>query len=108
MAKPPVVFCDFDGTITERDMIVAVCEKFCPPGWERIKDDILARRTPVRKGVADLFAMIPSSKKADIIEYAHSIVRWRAGFKEFLGFCQTNGLLFTVCSGGIDFFIEPL
>ncbi len=108
MAKPLAVFCDFDGTITERDMIVTVCEKFCPPGWERIKEEILSRRKSVRAGVTELFAMIPSNQKDAIIRYAHDIVRWRSGFQEFLEFCKTNGLLFIVCSGGIDFFVEPL
>lgn len=107
-ARPLTVFCDFDGTITQRDMIVTVCEKFCPPGWERIKEDILAERTTVRQGVAALFGQIPSSKKEAIIAYAQETVRWRDGFPELLAFCRTNGLRFIVCSGGIDFFLEPL
>jgi 2-hydroxy-3-keto-5-methylthiopentenyl-1-phosphate phosphatase len=107
-AAPLTVFCDFDGTITERDMILSVCEKFCPPAWERIKDDIIAQRITVRQGLRDLFAMIPSSQKDAIIQYAQETVRWRPGFQEFLNFCETNGLYFTVCSGGVDFFIDPL
>lgn len=108
MAKPLVVFCDFDGTITERDMVVTLCEKFCPPGWESIKDDIIARRITVRDGVTQLFALIPSSQKDAMISYAHEVMRVRAGFPEFLTFCKENGLRFIVCSGGIDFFVEPL
>jgi 2-hydroxy-3-keto-5-methylthiopentenyl-1-phosphate phosphatase len=107
-APPLTIFCDFDGTITERDMVVTICQRFCPPGWERIKDDILARRLAVKDGVAQLFAMIPSSEKAAIIRYAQEQVRWRAGFSEFLTFCQEQGIRFIVCSGGIDFFVEPL
>jgi 2-hydroxy-3-keto-5-methylthiopentenyl-1-phosphate phosphatase len=107
-AKPLAVFCDFDGTITERDMIITICEKFCPPGWERVKEAVLSRRQSVREGVAELFAMIPSSKKNEIIAFAQSVVRYRQGFEEFLQFCKENGLLFIVCSGGVDFFVEPL
>jgi 2-hydroxy-3-keto-5-methylthiopentenyl-1-phosphate phosphatase len=105
MAKPLAVFCDFDGTITERDMIITLCEKFCPPGWERIKDAILARRKSVREGVAELFGQIPSNQKDVMTHYAHEVVRWRAGLKDFMEFCKANGLLFIVCSGGIDFFV---
>jgi 2-hydroxy-3-keto-5-methylthiopentenyl-1-phosphate phosphatase len=108
MAKQLAVFCDFDGTITERDMIIAVCEKFCPPGWERVKDDILSRKKTVRDGVAELFAQIPSRKSDDIIAYAKEVVRWRPGFEEFLQFCKDSGIWFIVCSGGIDFFVKPL
>ncbi len=108
MAKPLVVFCDFDGTITERDMIVAVCEKFCPPAWKEVARDIAARRKNVREGVAELFAMIPSNKKEAIIAFTADCVRFRPGFQDFLAFCRDNGLLFTVCSGGIDFFVNPI
>lgn len=108
MAKSLSVFCDFDGTITERDMIVTICEKFCPPEWTTIAKEILAQRKSVREGVAELFHMIPSSKKQEILDFARKVMKLRAGFPEFLDFCQQNGLLFTVCSGGIDFFVEPL
>lgn len=108
MARPLAVFCDFDGTITERDMVVSICERFCPPAWKDVARDILARKKTLKDGVAELFAMIPSSKKDAVIAYAHEVVRYRAGFEEFLTFCRTNGLKFTVCSGGIDFFIRPL
>jgi 2-hydroxy-3-keto-5-methylthiopentenyl-1-phosphate phosphatase len=108
MAKPLAIFCDFDGTITQRDMVITLCEKFCPPGWERIKDAILSRKKTVREGVAELFALIPSSQKDALITYAREVMKLRAGFPEFLKFCKTNGLLFIVCSGGVDFFIEPL
>jgi 2-hydroxy-3-keto-5-methylthiopentenyl-1-phosphate phosphatase len=108
MAKPLTIFCDFDGTITEKDMVVTLCQKFCPNDWEPIVQDIVARKITVKEGVIALFAKIPSSKKAELIGYAHEVVRWRAGFKEFLEFCKANGLRFIVCSGGIDFFIEPL
>jgi 2-hydroxy-3-keto-5-methylthiopentenyl-1-phosphate phosphatase len=107
-AKPLIVFCDFDGTMTERDMVITLGEKFCPNDVHRIKDAILARRITVKDGVAELFAKIPSSQKDALIAYAQDIVRWRAGFQEFLEYCKANGILFIVCSGGIDFFINPL
>jgi 2-hydroxy-3-keto-5-methylthiopentenyl-1-phosphate phosphatase len=107
-APPLVVFCDFDGTITEKDMIISICEKFCPPVWKTIVQDILSKRKSVKDGVAEMFALIPSSKKEEILAFAQAAFRLRAGFPEFLAFCKSNGILFTVCSGGIDFFVEPL
>jgi 2-hydroxy-3-keto-5-methylthiopentenyl-1-phosphate phosphatase len=107
-ARPIVVFCDFDGTITEKDMVVSICEKFCPPTWREVVQQILDKKKSVKDGVAEMFAMIPSSKKQDIIDFAKHTMRPRAGLEEFLRFCKETGLLFTVCSGGIDFFVEPL
>ena len=108
MPKPLTVFCDFDGTITEKDMVVTLCQKFCPNDWKPIVEDIVARKKSVKDGVVELFAKIPSSQKDALIRYAHEVIQWRAGFKEFLEFCKANALRFIVCSGGIDFFIEPL
>jgi len=103
-----VIFCDFDGTITEKDMIVAVCEKFCPPEWKTIATEIMERRKSVKVGVSELFALIPSSKKEQIIAFAKEKVRYRKGFPEFLDYCKHHHLPFVVCSGGIDFFLKPL
>jgi 2-hydroxy-3-keto-5-methylthiopentenyl-1-phosphate phosphatase len=35
MSKSLVLFCDFDGTITEKDNIVAIMRRFAPPQWGR-------------------------------------------------------------------------
>ncbi|MGB2992381.1 MAG: 2-hydroxy-3-keto-5-methylthiopentenyl-1-phosphate phosphatase, partial [Paenisporosarcina sp.] len=40
----PVIFCDFDGTITIKDNIMAIMKKFAPPEWEPIKDQILGQQ----------------------------------------------------------------
>ncbi len=108
LAKPLVVFCDFDGTITVHDMVISICKQFCPPSWREIVDDILARKKSVKDGVSEMFAMIPSNRKNDIVQFAQETMRPREGFQEFLHFCKANGLRFVVCSGGIDFFVEPL
>lgn len=36
-----VLFCDFDGTITIEDLIVAVWRRFAKAGWERQMEAIL-------------------------------------------------------------------
>jgi 2-hydroxy-3-keto-5-methylthiopentenyl-1-phosphate phosphatase len=36
------------------------------------------------------------------------IVKFRQGFESFLDFCEASGIDFTVCSGGIDFFVNPV
>ena len=88
MAKPLIVFCDFDGTITEKDMVVRICEKFCPPVWRTIVEEILAQKKTVKEGVAEMFALIPSSKKDEVLHFALQTMRPRAGFQEFFAVLQ--------------------
>ncbi len=49
--KKDVIFCDFDGTITENDNIIAIIRHFNPPGWEPIVNDIVSQRKTIRQGV---------------------------------------------------------
>lgn len=108
MSKRIAIFCDFDGTITERDMIITIMETFGAPGWEKIKDQILGQDITIQSGVGQLFAGISSAKKAEIAAYAQEVAVIRAGFQEFLDFCRDSGIDFWVTSGGIDFFVLPL
>lgn len=104
-----VIFSDFDGTITERDVIVMIMEKFASQEWILIKDKILYERTiTLKDGVEKLFSLIESSKRTQITNFVKKEVKLRAGFVEFLDFCNTNEIEFNVLSGGLDFFVEPV
>lgn len=106
--RKAVVFCDFDGTITTEDMIVGVWRQFAPPGWESDVRGIFEGKRTLKDGVAAVFAKIPSAKRDEIIAHVQRIVKFRQGFAPFLDFCETAGIDFTVCSGGIDFFVDPV
>jgi len=107
MNKDIILFCDFDGTITERDNIVDVMKQFAPPGWETIVQDILHQRVTIREGVGKLFATVPSEKKQDIIEFVMKKAQIREGFEEFVQYTRDNNIRLLITSGGIDFFIYP-
>ena len=107
--KKPIIFSDFDGTITERDVIVMIMEKFALPEWVQIKDKILYERTiTLKDGVEKLFGLIESNKKDQIVDFVKSEAKIRAGFDEFLDFCLKEKIEFNVVSGGLDFFVEPV
>lgn len=104
----PVIFCDFDGTITTNDNIIAIMKHFDPHGWEPIKDAILAQKISIRDGVQHMFSLLPSSKKDEVIAYVLEQAEIRAGFKEFVDFTKQNNIPLYIVSGGIDFFVYPL
>jgi len=105
--KQPVIFCDFDGTITENDNIIAIMKHFRPDGWETIVADIIAQRITIQHGVGQLFALLPTSRREEIVAFALDNMRIRAGFAELLQLCRERGIRFLVTSGGIDFFVQP-
>lgn len=109
MEKQLIIFSDFDGTITEHDVIVMIMKKFAPPEWVEIKDKILYERTiTLKDGVEKLFGLIDSNKKNEILDFVKKKVKLRSGFIEFLDFCKSKNIEFNVVSGGLDFFVETI
>lgn len=108
MMGKPVIYCDFDGTITEKDNIIDIMKEFAPPEWEPIKDQILSQQISIQEGVGKLFSLLPSSLKEDITQFATNQAVIRKGFKEFLQFTSEKGIPFYIVSGGIDFFVHPI
>lgn len=107
-ARQRVIFCDFDGTITVNDNIVAIIRHFNPPGWEAIAEQVLAQQISIRDGVGRMFRLLPASLKEQVVDYGISNVRIREGFAELLAYAKEAGIDFYVTSGGIDFFVYPV
>jgi 2-hydroxy-3-keto-5-methylthiopentenyl-1-phosphate phosphatase len=106
--RKPVIYCDFDGTITESDNIIAIMKKFTPPNWEKIKDQILSREISINEGVGKLFSGLPSDMRTEITRFAIENAKIRRGFKEFVDFANVEGIPLYIVSGGIDFFVYPI
>ncbi|UOE94340.1 2-hydroxy-3-keto-5-methylthiopentenyl-1-phosphate phosphatase [Alkalihalobacillus sp. LMS39] len=106
--KEIVIFCDFDGTITNNDNIIEIMKKFAPPEWLLIVEEILAKKKSLQDGVGEMFALLPTSQKDDIINFTLEQAEIRNGFEDFVQFTSDKGIELNVVSGGIDFFVEPL
>ncbi|MEC5302771.1 2-hydroxy-3-keto-5-methylthiopentenyl-1-phosphate phosphatase [Bacillus thuringiensis] len=102
------VFCDFDGTITNNDNIMSIMEKFAPPEAEEVKNRILSQELSIQEGVSQLFQLIPTHLRDDIIQFLKETAEIRSGFHEFIQFVNENNISFYVISGGMDFFVYPL
>ncbi len=105
--KKLILFCDFDGTITEKDNIVDIMKHFAPAGWEAIVQDILAQKKTIQTGVGELFSLIPSQEKENIIKFVVDVAQIRDGFREFVKYTREQGIQLLITSGGIDFFVYP-
>ncbi|TBL79693.1 2-hydroxy-3-keto-5-methylthiopentenyl-1-phosphate phosphatase [Paenibacillus thalictri] len=106
--KQSVIFCDFDGTITNNDNIIEIMKHFKPDGYEELVNQIITKDISIKEGVGKLFSLLPSSMEQEVIDYALNHATIRAGFQGLLDYCQANDIHFLVTSGGIDFFVYPL
>ncbi|KEQ27266.1 2-hydroxy-3-keto-5-methylthiopentenyl-1-phosphate phosphatase [Paenibacillus tyrfis] len=108
MSKQRVIFCDFDGTITVNDNIVAIMKHFQPEGWDTLVNQVISKEITIREGVGRMFALLPTSRRQEVVDYAIGNVTIRSGFRELLDYCKQEDILFLVTSGGIDFFVYPV
>jgi 2-hydroxy-3-keto-5-methylthiopentenyl-1-phosphate phosphatase len=106
--KQRIIFCDFDGTITVSDNILAIMEHFNPPGWRDLVQQLIDKKISIREAVGTMFTLLPTSQKEEIIRYAIENAKIRDGFEQFVAYCKEHDITLLVTSGGIDFFIYPL
>lgn len=100
-------FCDFDGTISENDMIGQIMRHFVPDEAAPIIAKVNGREISIRSGVEAMFALIPSARFEAVREFAVSTTQIRAGFDEFVRYAVARQLPIVIVSGGFDFFVEP-
>lgn len=103
-----VLFCDYDGTITMSDNVVAVLQHFDPPGWVDLIKELVDGRKSLRTAVGEMFALFPSAMKSEIQQYVLTNAQIRPGFQHFLQWCKQEQIDYYVTSGGIDFILHPI
>jgi hypothetical protein len=106
-AVPVVVFCDFDGTVTLEDTLVLLLDRFGRPradgtGWRSIEDD--PDLPEIRKLQAEMDLLRITWPRA--LEYLHTVVRLREGFRQFHDLLVARGIPLRLVSGGFVEIIE--
>ncbi|MDJ0829065.1 MAG: HAD-IB family phosphatase [Desulfobacterales bacterium] len=99
-----IVFCDFDGTITEHDTFASMLSKFASARFAEVRELIRNRQISIRQGVRTLLESIPSKKYPEIIDHIrHEPIR--AGFEELLYWLKSVNVPFIIISGGLQDFV---
>ncbi|HMA95065.1 MAG TPA: MtnX-like HAD-IB family phosphatase [Polyangiaceae bacterium] len=103
-----LVLCDFDGTITERDLTNVVWDEWLHYDWRaqlvpESERGLITATEMMRRGYAEI-----TQSEAEIIELLRPKAKLRRGFVEFVRNCETLGWSFIVVSNGLRFYIEAL
>ncbi|AHA28745.1 2-hydroxy-3-keto-5-methylthiopentenyl-1-phosphate phosphatase [Exiguobacterium sp. MH3] len=103
------ILCDFDGTVTTQDNIIALMQAFAPASdFEPLKHGVLDRTLSIQSGVGQMFALLPSDGKASYLDFLLERAVIRDGFSELLQYSRRQDIDFSIVSGGMDFFVEPI
>ncbi len=95
-----IVFCDFDGTITERDGFVSVCRTFAPEAVERYLPGVMDGTVSLREGLTHILESIESARYPEMLTHCDD-VPIRPGLEALIDWLAQRDIPFVVISGGL-------
>ena len=99
---------DFDGTITEDDLLDTIASRFGDPAiYREVEDGLHAGRLPLREVITREFRPVRRPLE-DVVRWTLDNVRIRPGFRELVGLARERGWRFVVVSSGFRELIEPI
>ena len=99
--------CDFDDTITVREVGVALLGAFGPRNWRQIEEEYHSGLITVEECNRRQFAHVKISQET-VQDFAVRTVEIRQGFSQLVDYCRNEGMRFVIVSNGLDLYIEPI
>jgi 2,3-diketo-5-methylthio-1-phosphopentane phosphatase len=98
------VFCDFDGTISTRDVGVHILERVGAPGWREIARQYVRGEIGSRECLVDEWELV-TGDEAELRAIAAE-VPLDPGFERFVRELHDEGVRLTVVSDGFGFYVD--
>jgi 2-hydroxy-3-keto-5-methylthiopentenyl-1-phosphate phosphatase len=102
----PIVFLDFDGTITCRDATDAILETYADPAWLRIEEEWVAGRLSSRDCLTAQMGLVTAPPAA--VDSLLDGIGIDQGFVLLLDVCAARGVPVHIVSDGFDYCIERI
>jgi 2-hydroxy-3-keto-5-methylthiopentenyl-1-phosphate phosphatase len=102
-----IVLCDFDGTITFRDVTTAVWNRHVPDWRARILPASEAGEIPPYELIRRGYAEVPAPPD-ELLQMARAEGEIRAGFGDLVALCRRRAWPLRVVSNGLRCYIEAL
>jgi 2,3-diketo-5-methylthio-1-phosphopentane phosphatase len=107
MNRKLAIYCDFDGTITERDVIDAFLERFASADWMAIEENWKLGKISSRDCLRQQLKCVPALAHPEIEEFLKEI-KIDPYFLNLLNYSQENAIPFYIVSDGFDWFIQSV
>lgn len=105
--QPPLVICDFDGTISLSDVGHQVLKHFSGSRWTEI-DRAYCRGQIGSREAYSLIASFIRVTEEEIRSFLDSHAGLDPAFRDFYEFCIASGMGFKIISDGLDFYIREI
>ncbi|MEA3307831.1 MAG: HAD-IB family phosphatase [Elusimicrobiota bacterium] len=100
------LICDFDGTITLKDVGDIILTYFKAASRKEIKDSYNLN-VDMAKWMKNIFTRLNAAPK-EIEKHLLKVILIRKGFKGIVKFCAKNNIPLEIVSGGLDLYSKPL
>ncbi len=102
----PIVFCDFDGTITRADVTDEILSRLADPAWKTIENSWMQGRIGSQECLERQMALVRTSKNS-LNELIDSIPL-DPHFRRFARYARETALPFLIVSDGLDHVIRRI
>jgi 2,3-diketo-5-methylthio-1-phosphopentane phosphatase len=106
LSLKPVVFLDFDGTVSRVDVVDAILDRYADPAWERIEREWKEGRIGSRACLAGQLAVVRATQAE--VDALLDAVQIDAGFLPLLDACAAEGIRSHIISDGFDYCIARI
>lgn len=101
-----IVLCDFDGTISKKDVTDTLLEKFANPEWEEIEEMWQEGLISSRECMARQYALVKASEE-ELVKFLEKM-EIDPYFTQFIDLCRKKDYHLAVVSDGFDFYIDKI
>jgi 2-hydroxy-3-keto-5-methylthiopentenyl-1-phosphate phosphatase len=99
---------DFDGTVTEEDLLDEIASRFGDPAvYQEVEDGLDEGRMPLREVITREFEPVTKPLE-EIVRWELDTVRVRSGFRELVQLAEERGWRMVIVSSGFHELIEPI
>lgn len=105
-AQDPIIFCDFDGTVTQQDVTDRILEELADPSWREVESAWVGGLIGSRECLEHQMALVSASAKE--LNQLIDAVPLDPGFEKFYRFTESHGLPFYILSDGFDYVIRRI
>jgi 2,3-diketo-5-methylthio-1-phosphopentane phosphatase len=103
-----ILVVDFDGTVTEIDLLDTIASRFGDPVvYQEVEDGLDEGRMPLREVITREFAPVRKPLQ-EIVDWELENVRIRPGFHRLVELAEERGWRFHIVSSGFHELIEPI
>jgi 2-hydroxy-3-keto-5-methylthiopentenyl-1-phosphate phosphatase len=105
-AQKPIVFCDFDGTVTLADVTDRILEELAEPGWRELEAAWVSGMIGSRECLERQMALVNASPRQ--LNSLIDSIAIDPGFARFYTYAEKRGLPFYILSDGFDYVVRRI